>query len=464
MLPLAKTFADQVSTSAYLIDLFYIIATMATLLAIFALALIDGGVVSAKHLIDTLVQKLLSAFIAGTACMVGGYAIWMWQFNQAFGVPHPLRQAFADWGLLGHYMNVYSQNVDPAVVPGLETQQVFMAFFFTYAGMLGAFIHSMGIGRMKPSATYILSGLTGGLILPVLAYLTWGPASPLTNNGLHDFVGAFSVYMFVGTWSLILTWRLGPRIASTNSFNPHMFGTGAMMLMLSIPIFCLGCGFLEPGVGYFGVNNTTSGLGIVFCNIFLSYGGGAISGAIIAYKKHKPVFAFFGAIAGYVSCTAFFDIGLPWECLLVGAIGPWVLLGLKELMTKLNLDDQKLVPLALGPSILSVLVAGVIGSGLPTGGVAGATGDYAFQHAHASFGMQCIGLLVTLAYAGGTGLILVFAIEKTIGLRVVSTIEQDGMDMWYWNEWRKSRKMRVSPKSLPDYEVLHGRQPRSAKP
>jgi hypothetical protein len=34
---------------------------------------------------------------------------------------------------------------------------------------------------------------------------------------------------------------------------------------------------------------------------------------------------------------------------------------------------------------------------------------------------------------------------------VPRTIEQDGMDMWYWNEWRKSRKMRVSPKAMGDY-------------
>ena len=459
MLHMTSTFADQVSASQYLVDLFYIVATMATLLAIFALALIDGGVVSAKHLVDTIAQKLLSALIAGTCCMIGGYAIWSVQFNQAFDVPHPLRQALADWWMFGHYLSVYPQHVDPAVLPAVETQQVFVAFFFTYAGMLGAFVHSMGVGRMKPSATYILAAMTGGLIMPVLAYLTWGPASPLTNNGLHDYIGSCSVYMFVGTWALILTWRLGPRLASTNSFNPFMFGLGAMMLMLSIPVFCLGCGFLEPGVGYFGVNNTTSGVGIVFCNIFFSFGGGTLSGAFIAYRKHKAVFAFFGPIAGYVTCTSFFDIAAPWQCLLGGAIGPWVLYGLKELMTAVNLDDQKLVPLALGPSIVSMLLAGVIGSGLPTGGVAGATGAYAFQHAHISFGMQCLGILVTLAYSGATGLILVFAIEKTIGLRVVPTIEQDGLDTWYWNEWRKSRKMRVPPKSLSTYEI-----PRSVEP
>ena len=226
-----------------------------------------------------------------------------------------------------------------------------------------------------------------------------------------------------------------------------------MLLMWAIPIYCLGCGFLEPGIGYFGINYTTTGIGIVFCNIFAAYAGGAISGTIIAYLKRKPVFAFFGPIAGYVACTASFDIAWPWQCLIVSAIGPWVLLAVKELMTKLNLDDQKLVPLALGPSIVSVLAAGILGAGVPSGGMPGATGVSAFQHGHISFGMQCAGIAVTIGFSALTGLILVFAIEKTIGLRVSRTIEQDGLDVWYWNEWRKSRKMRVSPRALATYEI-----------
>lgn len=452
MFQITKTFAEQVSTQAYIADLFYILASLATFAVVVALALIDGGLVSSKHLIDTLAQKLISALIAGASCMIAGFAIWMWQFNQAFNVPHALQQALSDWWLFGRYMNMYAQNIDPAAVQGAEVQQIFVVFFFAYAAVFGAFIHSMGLGRMKPSVSYILSAITGGLLMPILVYLTWSPASPLSNNGLHDFVGAFSLYMFVGVWSLILAWRLGPRIASTNAFNVHMFGSGAMLLMMAIPLFVLGCGFLEPGVGYFGISNTTSGLGIIFINVFMSYSGGAISGAVIAYRKHKPVYMFFGPVAGYVACTALFDIASPWQCLIVAAIGPWVMLVLKDAMTKLNLDDQKLVPLALGPSILSVLMAGIIGTGLPTGGVQGATGAYAFQHAHINFAMQCIGVVVVLLISAVSGLVLVFALEKTIGLRVERTIEQDGMDQWYWNEWRKSRKMRVSPKAMGDYE------------
>lgn len=453
MYHLTKIYAEQVSAPAYVSDLLTVIASVATFVIVIALALIDGGLVNPKHLIDTLAQKLFSAFIAAGAFLVAGYPIWYWQFNQAFGVPDPFQQAFADWWLFGRNLMTYAQNIDPAAVPGAETLQIFVVFFVAYAAVFGAFVHSMGLGRMKPLACYMLSGFAGGVLMPFMTYLTWGPAGPLTNNGLHDFVGAYSLYLFVGLWGLILCWRLGPRLPSTTGFNAHMCASGALILMAAIPFFVLGCGFLEPGVGYFGVTNTSSGVGIVFVNVYTALIGGTVSSLIIAYRKHKPIYVFLGPIAGYVSCTALFDIASPGECFLIALIGPWLMRLVTHLLKELDLDDQKLVPVALGPAILSVIAAGVVGAGLHQGGVAGATGAYALQHAQIGVGMQLLGLLVTLVLVGGSGLILVLVLEKTIGLRVPATIEQDGMDMWYWNEWRKTRKMRVSPKSLPDYEL-----------
>lgn len=453
MYHLTKVFAEQVSVQSYVSDLLAVMASVATFVIVLALALIDGGLVNPKHLIDTLAQKLFSAFIAGAAFLIIGFPIWYVQFNQAFGVPHPFEHAVADWWLFGHNMMTYAQNINPAVVPGAETLQIFVVFFFAYAAVFGAFVHSMGLGRMKPSVCYILSAFAGGVLMPVMTYLTWSPAGPLTNSGLHDFVGAYSLYLFVGIWGAILCWRLGPRLPSTTGFNPHMCASGALILMVAIPFFVLGCGFLEPGIGYFGVTNTTSGVGIVFLNVFMAFTGGTLSSIVIAYRKHKPVYVFLGPIAGYVSCTAFYDIASPGECLLVAMAGPWLMRLAIHILNKAGLDDQKLVPVALGPAILSVIAAGVLGAGIHQGGVAGATGAYAFQHARISLGMQLIGLAVTFSLVGGGGLALVFLLEKTIGLRVPATIEQDGMDMWYWNEWRKSRKMRVSPKTLPDYEL-----------
>ncbi|WP_267879908.1 hypothetical protein [Acetobacter papayae] len=53
--------------------------------------------------------------------------------------------------------------------------------------------------------------IAGLIFCPLAGYLTWGPLSPLTNLGLHDFEGVLPLYVFAGTWSLIVAWRLGPR-------------------------------------------------------------------------------------------------------------------------------------------------------------------------------------------------------------------------------------------------------------
>ncbi len=93
-----------------------------------ALALIDAGLVAPKHMTDVLAQKLGAAFISGACCMIGGYALWMYQFNVALGVPHPLQQAYSDWWLFGRYMGMYSQNIDPAAAPGADVSQISSSF------------------------------------------------------------------------------------------------------------------------------------------------------------------------------------------------------------------------------------------------------------------------------------------------------------------------------------------------
>jgi Amt family ammonium transporter len=433
MLTLTKTFAAQMSVGAFLSDLFYILATLGNLLAIIGFVFLDAGMVKRKHLIDTLVQKLISAFVAGVAFMVVGYGIWNWQFDQAFGVPNALAQSLSDWSIFGPDLRSYAQNLDPAITPGADTLQIFVVFFFCYAGMVGALIHSIGIERLKPSACYVLAAIGGGLMMPILAYLTWGPVGPLTNLGLHDFVGAFSLYMLIGVWGIILSWRLGARRLPIAPLNGPLFAMGTVFLLVAIPLFAIGCGFFEPGSGYFGIANTNSGLGIVVVNLFMAFGGGALSGAVIGYRKRAANYAFLGPIAGYIACSAVADIAAPWECLLFGMAGP-VLMALGGMvMARLKIDDQKIVPLTLAPAIFSALMAGIVGKGLPTGGMVGATGVYSFQHAHLGFGIQLVGVAVTLAISAVSGLILVFLLEKTIGLRVAPQVEEFGADEIRWS-------------------------------
>jgi Amt family ammonium transporter len=439
--PVLALFKSQVTEGNYLEDVFYALATVCLLFIVAAIGLIDAGLVRRKNILDTWVQKIACALIAGGALAVIGYAIWEIQYYNAFAIPHPFKQAIKDWWLFGPNVTTFAQNLDPKVSPSADIYQVFMAFFIAYAMVGGALLHSAGLERVKAAPMYVISLIAGGIVIPVVLWLTWGSVSPLTNKGLHDYIGTFSLYIVVGVWALIIAWRAGPRLgafrndARTHGPIPHNLGwsaAGVGILLFAAPFAFLGCGYIVPGTGYFGISGTTSGFGIVTLNIFMAYIGGGIGGALISYRTRNPIMALIGVAAGYIGAGASLDIGKPWQILIVSFLASFVVYGTYLLLYRLKIDDKKIVPLALGGGIYSALAAGIVGAGDKTGGYFGLTGKYALQHATISFGEQIVGVLATLAIALVSGLVVIVGLEKTIGLRVKEEDEVAGLDQTYW--------------------------------
>jgi ammonia channel protein AmtB len=289
---------------------------------------------------------------------------------------------------------------------------------------------------------YVIGFVAGAVVMPVLAYLTWGSASPLTNAGLHDHVGVFAMYILAGTWALILAWRAGPRIgamvpdARTIGPVPHNLGwtaAGVGLLMVAIIFPILSCGYFVPGEGYFGISLSSSGIGIMVTNIFVAFSVGAVVGSVIAYRTGSPVMALLGPIAGYIACATGFDVFNPLETALVSAGGPVaVYLGML-FMRRIRVDESKIVPLTLFGGGYGAIASGFVAWHTKIGGYFGATGDFAPQHAEITPWMQLLGLGVTLGIAAVTGLALILLLEKTIGLRVTEDEELAGLDATYWN-------------------------------
>ncbi|MCB8881905.1 ammonium transporter [Acidisoma cellulosilytica] len=432
-----KTFSAQVTAGAYVSDIFYILGCFGVVLGMVALTLLDAGIVNRKNVVDTIVQKWVCGAVGGLAYLVIGYGSWNWQIYQALGVPHPLRQALSDWSIFGPNLNTFAQHLDPAFVPGADTAQIFAAFFVLFTMLICMLMHSAGVERLKPVPAVIMSALIGGIISPAVAYLTYGSASALTNSGLHDFVGDFAMYVFVGIWGLILAWRLGPRqkIASVSTNFP-MMALGAFFLILAIPLFVPACGFLVPGVGYYGIAVNDSGLGVLFMSIVLALVAGGVSGAIVAYVKGNPIYIILGPIAGYISCSAFLDIALPWQAFAVGFFGPVVMALADALMRRIGIDDPKIVPLAFGPGLYSAIMAGIVGSGKMQGGFFDVTkGAYAYQHARITFGTQLHGTVLMVVGIAVVAFVVIFLLEKTIGLRVTAKQEAQGLDATYWSRF-----------------------------
>ncbi len=440
--PVAAFFGSQVTEASFVQDIFYALATVCLLFVVGAVGFIDAGLVRRKNLLDTWVQKLVCALLAGFGMVGIGFAVWEIQFYQAFGIHHSVSQALHDWSILGPAQTHFSQNLSATSFPAADVSQIFVVFFAAYAMVAGALLHSAGLERVKAVPMYIISLIAGAVVIPIALYYTWGSASPLTNRGVHDYIGSFSLYIVVGVWALILAWRAGPRLGAfdvdkrTIGPIPHNLGlsaAGVTVLMFAAPFAFLGCGYIVPGLGYQGISLTDSGFGIVLINIFVAYFGGGLAGAAIAYRTRNPIMALIGVAAGYICAGASLDIGKPWSIFLVSFIGTFVVYGVYLLLFRLRIDDKKIVPLALGGGLFSAVAAGIVGAGHHTGGYYGLKGAYAPYHATITIGWQLIGIVVTLAIATISGLIVIVGLEKTIGLRVSEEAEIGGLDTAYWD-------------------------------
>src|ERR1700677_1320975 len=115
-------------------------------------------------------------------------------------------------------------------MPDAHKLQVSAVFSITFAMHLVAFFQSAGLERLKPIPLYIMSFVVCATSWPLLTYLAWGSASPLTARGLHDFTGIFNLYIFVGAWLVCMAWRLGPRLGA---FSPHPRTSGPQAHNLS---------------------------------------------------------------------------------------------------------------------------------------------------------------------------------------------------------------------------------------
>jgi Amt family ammonium transporter len=434
-------FKSQVTTDVLVQDAFFLIAAIVVIIAIIGLGLIDMGFVRRKNVVDTWVQKFVASLAGGLGMLLIGYPIWYWQFNQAFGVHNSLGTAIKQWWLGGHLVDTFAGNINPAVAPGADVLQIFLVFFVTFGMIAGALMHGALIERIKPLPLYIMAFLAGALGQPFVAYLCWGSVGPLTNHGFHDYVAVTSLYLFVGVFTLMVNLRIKPRLGRFESHEsgaaptPHNLGLvaiGVLLLMFAIPFIVVGSGYIVPGSGYFGIDMTSSGIGVVVTNVVTAFIGGGTSGLIIAYRRHEAVWALIGPIAGYLICGALFDVGSTVAVLVLSLFGTPATLLVYILLDRMKVDDGKVAPLALGPGIVGLIASGFIAWHTKTGGYIGLTGKYGFQHAQITPQMQLLGTAVAIAIPLISGAVLAFVLDKTIGLRIDHDVEVLGQDAAIW--------------------------------
>jgi ammonium transporter, Amt family len=436
-------FPEQVTTNSLTQNIIYASGTLGALVVLAGLLLVDVGGVRRVNVFDTVIQKVIAFFIGFVVYFLIGFAIWNWQYYVAFDIPQPYWQAVKDWWLGGSLTGALAQDTDPAVAPGLNNQQIFIFFLACFAGIINVLIGIAVTERIKAAAYFAISAVAA-VVSSLLSWLTWGSTGPLTNEGYHDFFGAGFVYVFAGAVALVLVRRLGVRpgmyrphrlVGDYRSYNLGITTIGLVLIITGLPFVILSCGFFfEPEALFVGVNMSDTSVGVAFNNLGLAWAGGAITGAIIAYRTKKYIYTLLGPFAGYVAGSPAFDIYAPWEMFLVSAAAPFVAYAVYEWTQRREIDEHKLINLFLGVGSYGILMTGVLNWGTAGGGYFGVTeGDYAFQHAEVNLLWQAIGLAVCIAAGLLTGWIMSAILERTVGLGVSEEVQVAGYDSHYWD-------------------------------
>jgi ammonium transporter, Amt family len=440
---LAQVFPEQVTTNSLAQNIVYATGTVGALSILAGLLMVDLGGVRRVNVFDALIQKVIGFFIGFVVYFLIGFAIWNWQYYVAFGVEDPYIQAIKDWWLGGSLTGALAQTTDPAVAAGLNTQQLFIFFLACFAGIVNVLLHLALTERIKASAFYIISAVTA-VVSSALSWATYGSTGPLTNLGYHDFFGSGFVYLLPGAMALVLSRMVGnrpgmyrphPRIGDFRSYNLGITVTGVILVFAGLPMVVLSCGFFfEPEALFVGINMSDTSIGTAFNNLGLAWAGGALTGAVIAYRTKNYIYTLLGPFAGYVSGAPGFDIYAPWEMLLVAMFAPVVSYVIYEWTQRKEIDEHKLINLFVGVGSYGLLMVGILNWGTGTGGYFGLdSGDYAFQHAEINLGWQVLGVVVCLGVGAITAWILGTVLQRTTGLVEDEPTQVAGLDVAQWD-------------------------------
>ncbi len=387
------------------------------------LALFYGGLVRRKNILSIMMQSFAMMGLVSILWALVGYSL-------AFGHGNMFIGGFEHVFLRGVTL---TPNTDYAATIPEQTYMIYQLMFaiITPALITGAFAE-----RMKFSSMAVFLSLWSLLVYCPMAHMVWGVGGLLNATAGHipslDFAGGTVVHITSGVSALICALYLGKRLGYPHdAMPPHS-------MVLSFIGACL------LWVGWFGFNGGSAlSAGPLatsaFVNTHFATAAAALGWTIFEwFHNGKPTAlgAISGAVAGLVAITPASGFVQPMSALLIGlAAGffcSFMVFGVKSLFGYDDSLDAFGVHGAggtLGAILTGVFAASVInpiygkdaaGNNIPTGAIDGHWGQILNQLAGVgvSWGISIIGTLI-----------LLFVVDKIMGLRVTPEQEQVGLDL-----------------------------------
>ena len=362
------------------------------------LALFYGGLVRAKNYLSVLMKVFTIAALASIVWVIAGYSI-------AFG------EGNGWWGGLN---NLFLGNVSSSSVSGSIPETVFLSFQMTFAIITPALIVGAFVERVKFLPVLIFTVLWLLIVYSPVTNWIWG-GGWLSKAGVIDFAGGLVVHATAGVSALVYVLMLGKRKGFPNELavphRPAMVMIGASMLW----------------VGWFGFNGGSqlaadggAGMAILVTHISASVAT-LVWVAIEAIPNKKPtlVGAATGTIAGLATVTPAAGVLGPGGAIIIGLSGGLICyFAVNLIRIKLKIDDSLDVFAVHGVGgIVGILLLPFLSST-----ALGGTGE-------GNFTTQVIGTAAVVLWSVIATTIILYALKKTLGLRVSEEQEYDGLDI-----------------------------------
>ena len=375
------------------------------------LALFYGGMVRKMNVLATVMQSFFVTCLVTVLWMIVGYSLAFTEGNPYFG-------GMSRFFLAG--MGTTSTNSLAPTIP----ESVYMCFQMTFAIITPALIAGSFADRMKFSALVWFMGLWLVLVYSPIAHMVWGPGGWLGGSGVLDYAGGTVVHINAGVAGLMAALVMGKRNGYGKvPFPPHN-------LVLTV----IGASLLW--VGWFGFNAGSAVAADVRAGMAMAATQIATAGAALAWMfaewiaKGKPSVLGIasGAVAGLVAVTPASGFVLPSGALVIGiAAGVVCFFASTSLKNALGYDDSLD---AFGVHAIGGIIGAALTGVFATMAVTGATDPVGWIDGNAGqVFTQIKGIAVTIAYDAIASLIILKAIDWTIGLRVTEDIEREGLDL-----------------------------------
>jgi ammonium transporter, Amt family len=386
------------------------------------LALFYGGLVRKKNILGTMMQSFAMMGLVTILWAIVGYSL-------AFGHGNAFIGGF-------DHMFLRGVGLAPSAYASTIPEQTYMIYQLMFAIITPALITGAFAERMKFSSMAVFLSLWSLVVYCPMAHMVWGIGGLLNANGGRfpslDFAGGTVVHVTSGVSALVTALYIGKRLGyPKTAMPPHS-------MVLSFIGACL------LWVGWFGFNagsalNAGTLATSAFVNTHFATATAALGWTIAEWihnGKPTALGAISGAVAGLVAITPASGFVQPMSALVIGLLaGMFCSLMVFKVKAWFGYDDSldafgvHGAGGTLGALLTGVFAASAInpafgttsaGTAVPTGGIDGHWGQLVNQGAGVAiaWGISVVGSLV-----------LLFVVDKVMGLRLSPEHESTGMDL-----------------------------------